>query len=51
MGEGGVYEVDEEGRREEGDVGVVGAVCGEEIGAAGEGVGSSKEFAGDMDHL
>ena len=51
MGEGSVYEVDEQGRREEGDVGVVRVVGGEEIGTAGKGVRSSKEFARYMDHF
>ena len=51
VGEGGVYEVDEEGWWEEGNVGVVRIVGGEEVGTAGKGIGSSKEFAGDMDHL
>ena len=51
MGEGGVDKVNKEGRWKEGDVGVVGIIRGEEVGSAGEGVGSSKEFAGDMDHL
>ena len=51
VGEGGVDQDNEEGRREEGDVCVVGVIRGEEVGSAGEGVGSSKEFAGDMDHL
>ena len=51
LGEGGVNEVDEKGWREEGDVGVVGVVCGEEVGLAGEGIGTRKKFAGDMDHF
>ena len=51
VGKGGVDEVDKEGRRKEGDVGVVGIIRGEEVGSAGEGVGSSKQFAGNMDHL
>ena len=51
MGEGGVDEVYKEGRWEEGDVGVVGVILREEVGSAGEGIGTSKEFAGDMDHF
>ena len=51
MGEGGVNEIDEEGRRKESDVSVVGIVRGEEVGSAREGVRASKEFSGDMDHL
>ena len=51
MGEGGVDEIDKEGGRKEGDIGVVGIIRGEEVGSAGEGVGSSKKFAGNMDHL
>ena len=51
MREGSVDEVNEKGRREEGDVGVVGVVCGEKIGAAGEGIGSGKELSGDVDHF
>ena len=49
--EGGVDEVNEKGRRKEGDVGVVGVVRGEEVGSAREGVGASKKFSRDMDHL
>ena len=51
VGEGGVDEVNKKGRREEGDVGVVGVICREEIRAAGKGIRSSEEFFGDMDHL
>ena len=51
MGEGGVNEVDKKGWRKEGDIGVVGIIRGEEVGSAGEGVGSSKKFAGNMDHF
>ena len=51
VGEGGVNEIDKEGWRKEGDVGVVGVIRGEEVRSAGEGVGSSKKFAGNMDHL
>ena len=51
MGEGGVDKVDKEGRWKEGDIGVVGIIRREEVRLAGEGIGSSKEFAGDMDHL
>ena len=51
MGEGGVDEIDKEGGRKEGDVSVVGIICGEEVGSAGEGVRSSKKFAGGVDHL
>ena len=49
VGEGGVDEVDKEGRREEGDVSVVGVICGEEVGTVREGVRSGKEFSGDVD--
>ena len=38
VGEGGVDEIDEERRREEGDIGVVGVVSGEEVRSAGEGI-------------
>ena len=51
MGEGGVNQVNKEGRREEGDVGVVGVVRGEEVRSAGEGIGTSEKFTGDMDHF
>ena len=51
MGEGGVNQVNKEGRREEGDVSVVGVVRGKEVGSAGEGIGTSEEFTGDMDHF
>ena len=51
MREGGVDEVNEKGRREEGDVGVVGVIRGEKIRAAGEGIGSGKELSGDVDHF
>ena len=51
VGEGGVNEIDKEGWRKEGDIGVVGIIRGEEVGSAGEGVGSSKKFARNMDHL
>ena len=49
--EGGVDQVNKEGWWEEGDVGVVGVIRREEVGSAGEGVGSSEKFAGNMDHL
>ena len=51
VGEGGINKVYKEGRGEEGDVGVVGVVSGEEVGSAGEGVGASQEFAGNVDHF
>ena len=51
VGKGGVNQVDKEGRREEGDIGVVRVIHGEEIRSTGEGVGASKKFSGDMDHL
>ena len=51
VGEGGVDKIYEEGWWEEGDIGVVGIIRREEVGSAGEGVGSSKEFAGNMDHF
>ena len=50
MGEGRVNKIDEERRREEGDVGVIRIIRGEEVGSVGEGIGASKEFSGDMDH-
>ena len=34
-----------------GDVGVIGIIGREEVRSAREGVGSGKEFSGDMDHL
>ena len=49
--EGGVDEVDEQGRWEEGDVGVVEVIRGEEVGLAGEGIGASKKLSRDMDHF
>ena len=51
VGEGSVNEVNEEGRREKGDVSVVGVIGGEEVGPAGEGIGASQEFARNMDHF
>ena len=51
MGEGGVDEVNKKGGRKEGDVGVVRVIRREKIRAAGEGVGPSQEFSGDMDHF
>ena len=51
MREGGVDEVDEKGWWEEGDVGVVGVIRGEEVRSAGEGIGASEKFPGDMDHF
>ena len=51
MGEGGVDEINKERWRKEGNVGVVGIIRREEVRSAGEGVGSSKKFTGDMDHL
>ena len=51
VGEGSVNQVDKEGRREEGDVSVVGIVRGEEVGSVREGIGTSKKFTGDMDHF
>ena len=51
VGEGGVDEINKEGRRKEGDIGVVGIIGGEEVGSAREGIGTSEEFAGYMDHL
>ena len=51
VGEGSVNEVDEQGRREEGDVGVVGVISGEEVRSAGEGIGTSQELARNMDHF
>ena len=51
VGEGGVNQVDKEGWRQEGDVGVVKVTRGEEVRSAGEGVGADKEFTGYMDHF
>ena len=51
VGEGGVDKVYKEGRREEGDIGVVGVISGEKVGSTGEGIGTSQEFAGNMDHF
>ena len=51
MGEGSVDEVDEKGWWEEGDVGVVGILGGEEVGSVREGVGASEEFPRDVDHF
>ena len=51
VGEGGVDEVDEEGRSKEGDIGVVGVIRGEEVRSAGEGIGASKKFSRDMNHF
>ena len=49
--EGGVDEINKEGWWEEGDIGVVRIVRGEEVRSAGEGIGASKKFSGDMDHF
>ena len=49
--EGGVDKVHKEGWREEGDIGVIGVIGGEKVGSAGEGIGTSQEFAGNMDHF
>ena len=51
MGEGGVDKVDKERWREEGNVSVIRVISGEEVGSAGEGVRTSKEFSGNMDHF
>ena len=51
VGEGSVDKIDKERWREEGDVGVVGVISGEEVRSAGEGIGTSQEFARDMDHF
>ena len=51
VGEGGVDEIDKEGWWKEGDIGVVGVICGEEVGSAGKGVGSGKKFARNMDQF
>ena len=51
MGEGSVNQVDEEGRREEGDVSVVGIIHGKEVGSTGEGIGTSKKCTRDMNHF
>ena len=51
VGEGSVNQVDKEGWREEGDVGVVRVIRREEVGSAREGIGTSKKFTGDMDHF
>ena len=51
VGEGGVDEVDKEGRREEGDVSIIRIIGREEVGSVREGVGSSEKFSGNMDHL
>ena len=40
VGEGGVNKIDKEGWWEEGDVGVIGVVCREEVRTAREGVGA-----------
>ena len=41
VGESSVDEIDEERRREEGDIGVVGVISGEEVRSAGEGIRAS----------
>ena len=51
MREGGVDQVNEEGRWEEGDIGVIRVIRGKEIRAAGEGVGASEKLPRDMDHF
>ena len=51
VGEGGVDEVDEEGRREEGDIGVARVIGGEEVRMAGKGIGPGEEFSGYVDHF
>ena len=49
--EGGINKVNEKGRWEEGNIGVVGVIRGEEIRTAGKGIGASEEFSGNMDHF
>ena len=49
--EGGINKVNEKGRWEEGNVGVVEVVCREEIRTAGKGIGAGEELSGDMDHF
>ena len=49
--EGSVDEVNERGWWEEGDVGVVGVVRGEEVRTAGKGIGASEELSGNVDHF
>ena len=49
--EGGINEIDEKRRGKEGHSCVVIISGREEIRSSGEGIRSSKEFAGDMDHL
>ena len=51
MGEGGVDEVHEEGRRKESNIGIVGVFCGKKVRPAGEGVRASKKLSGYMDHF
>ena len=51
MREGSVDEVNEKGRWEKGDVGVIRVIHGEEVRTAGKGVGAGKKLSGDMDHF
>ena len=51
MRKGGIDEVNKKGQWEEGDIGVVRVIHGEEVGAAGEGVGAGEELSGYVDHL
>ena len=51
MGEGSIDHIDKKGWREEGYVGIVGVIRGEEVRAAGEGIRSGEELSRDMDHF
>ena len=51
VGKGGVNQVDKEGWWQEGDIGVVRIIRGEEVRPAREGIGASEKFSGHMDHL
>ena len=51
VGEGSVNKVNEEGRWEKSDIGIVRVTCGEKVRPVGEGVRTGEEFSGHMDHF
>ena len=51
MREGGVDKVDEKGWWEQSDTGVIRVISGEEVRPAGEGVGASEKFSGNVYHF
>ena len=51
MGECSVNQVDKKRWREEGNIGIVGVIRGEEVWVVGKGVGAGEELSGDVDHF